>query len=57
MHPGNEEWSEHTMGREMGKDGGAEAGKRIPGKAFSPAEAIAVLSNPISWNEKKASKS
>lgn len=45
------------MGREMGKDGGAEAGKRIPGKAFSPAEAIAVLSNPISWNEKKASKS
>lgn len=47
----------HTVGREMEKDNHAEAGKIIPGKPFSSAEAIVVLSNPISWNEKKALKS
>lgn len=39
------------------KDDRTEAGKIIQGKAFSSAEAIVVLSNPISWNEKKALKS
>lgn len=45
------------MGRGMEKDNCAAAGKIILGKAFSSAEAIVVLSNPISWDEKKALKS